>query len=238
MPSSAAIHRRPCRAATWTRLWFRSPPRPKATDKKAPLVRAGLDVCSSSRQRPGGSLSATARAPVLRTSNEPGTGSVGMSRRHEHLNFTAETSGAQLRLLSRGPRGTSRVVSFLTALKVSNCRTRARVDPRVFSFFDPFSCFACTHHRRNDRSLGRLKNLLRTVLSVQKLYPFQGKRTCGRKPTVRPEGEGLPGQANGEPGAPALGEVPGGGRSPVEFGDQPHNVKSESKVRAVVGLAA
>ena len=59
-----------------------------------------------------------------------------MSRHHEHLDFPAETLGAPLRLLSRGPRVNPRVVSFLTTRsKLESCRTRARVDPRVFYFF-------------------------------------------------------------------------------------------------------
>jgi hypothetical protein len=61
-----------------------------------------------------------------------------MSRHHEHLNFPAETLGALLRLLSRGPRVHARVVSFLTThSKLVACHTRARVDPRAFFFKFP-----------------------------------------------------------------------------------------------------
>ena len=77
----------------------------KVTGKKNPAARAGLLA----------TCIAAADDPVDRCQLSPGrVYAPDISRHHEHLNFPAETSGALLRLLSRGPRVHPRVVSFLT----------------------------------------------------------------------------------------------------------------------------
>lgn len=152
--------------------------------KKAPLEGAGLLSLSSSMTRwfavSSGQVGLDIHAAHL-----------GLSRHHEHLIFPAETHGAWLRLLSRGPRVHARVVSFLTTRKKFEVVvTRARVDPRVFcccipsTSALPLRITVCgSSHVLSEKILSRrcLRGLIVLVPCLNSMSPIVDKRVAGTR---------------------------------------------------------
>jgi len=215
--------------------------------QKKPRSGGALSFLLHRFERPGSSLSACAER-TFRIQNESGQ-RTGTSRHHEHLNFAAETCGADAPAsIVRPACSSTRHIVPDNYNKLGAAVTRARVDPQI-SVGMSFQLRAASAHHCLDNPPGKSRKLLFGRYFRQLIVLIPKENTMSQfvdnrgATVVRAWGELLrvgasAGQAHGETHAAAVGEVGGRSLTAVELGDQSHDIQAETKVRLAVGAGA